>query len=108
MLAYGLGPISGRVISFLVAVFVTWSINRNWAFREHRTPHKGKELLRYLVAQSGGLTVNFSLYVLLVRTTAIGQHYPVVAVTISALVALMVNYLSLHLFVFKTPNSAPK
>ena len=62
-------PITAKVISTLVATMVSWVGNRLWTFSQHRTQHRGRELLLFVVVNGLGLAVGaaplaFSQYVL--------------------------------------------
>lgn len=62
-------PITAKVVATLVATLVSWVGNRLWTFAEHRTHHRGRELLLFLVVNGLGLAVGaaplaFSQYVL--------------------------------------------
>ncbi len=62
-------PITAKVIATLVATLVSWVGNRLWTFSQHRTQHRGRELLLFVVVNGLGLAVGaaplaFSQYVL--------------------------------------------
>lgn len=62
-------PITAKVVSTLVATLVSWVGNRLWTFSQHRTQHRGRELLLFVVVNGLGLAVGaaplaFSQYVL--------------------------------------------
>ncbi|WP_082156529.1 GtrA family protein [Cellulomonas sp. A375-1] len=62
-------PITAKVVSTLVATLVSWVGNRLWTFSQHRTRHRGRELLLFVVVNGLGLAVGaaplaFSQYVL--------------------------------------------
>jgi len=53
----GLGYLAGRLVSFLAAAYVTWQINRRFAFRGSRKEKSHGQWWRYLavMALGGGL-----------------------------------------------------
>ena len=54
-LGLGLGLYGGRVVSFLLAMTVTWALNRRFTFRDDN-PEKAKQWARFaVVATLGGL-----------------------------------------------------
>lgn len=62
-------PITAKVVSTLAATLVSWVGNRLWTFSQHRTRHRGRELLLFVVVNGLGLAVGaaplaFSQYVL--------------------------------------------
>lgn len=99
-LAAGFGPYSGRVLSFLCAVFATWQINRRYTFAA-----AGGSLWRewwlYLMAMMGGGLVNYAAYS---GAIAFGPHlalWPMAAVAVGSLAGMAVNFASAKFFVFK-------
>src|SRR4051794_19224508 len=62
-LACGLGFYAGRLTSFLAAVFMTWQLNRRYAFRaaaSAMTPWR--EWWSYLATMIGGGAFNYAAY----------------------------------------------
>jgi putative flippase GtrA len=50
----GCGPVIGRILSFLAAVWVTWRINRRYTFSGADQGSAWAQWWRYLVAMTGG------------------------------------------------------
>jgi len=93
------GLIGARVISFLVAVTVTWLLNRSITFSpSHRT--KRKEWLVYTLANSFGALINFGCYAFLVTQFQPFHNQPVSALAIASLIAMIFNYMASKLLVF--------
>jgi putative flippase GtrA len=82
--------ISGRLLSFPLAVVATWALNRKLTFssRQPRVP----ELARYISSQSLGALTNLGAFVLLVRTHAVFLSYPIAALAVGSAAGLIVNY----------------
>lgn len=94
-------PVAGRPISFLAAATVTWLLNRNLTFKQHRNPAKIIEWLRYLFANSIGTAVNLVTYSTLVLTVPAMLKQPIYALIIASLVAFPFNFYGYKHHVFK-------
>lgn len=90
--AYHIDAIAARVVSFAVAVCVTWALNRNFTFGVPKGRGLSREFLLYLVVSLLGFATNFVVYAALVKTVAITAQYPVIALVPSSLLAAWVNY----------------
>lgn len=99
--ALGLGWYSGRVCSFLAAVWVTWQINRRYTFSDRAATSPWAEWWRYLLAMAGGGVVNYAAYSATVHWWPEMPFLPVVAVAIGSLAGMSINFLSAKLFVFR-------
>lgn len=102
MQLFAVNPYAARGVSLLFAITVTWWCNRHFTFRTTRPAHHG-EWLHYFLLMLVGAAVNYAVY-------ALGLHYlPIESVTwralaalcIATLSAMLVNYNSMRLFVFK-------
>lgn len=58
----GAGLLSGRLGAFLVAVSVTWALNRRLTFAGRTTRAKGREYGLYVSIQSVGAVINILVY----------------------------------------------
>lgn len=98
----GAGPLVGRVLSFLAAVYTTWRINRRFTFNEG-AGSTWMQWWRYLFAMAGGGAVNYGVYcaVLFVAMDALRGLAPLVAVACGSLAGMSLNFLSAKLLVFK-------
>lgn len=108
MATAGLGHYAGRVLSFLVAVCVTWWLNRTFTFRaaalsgaRHRASLV-KELSSYVLFQSVGITINFAVYSLLIERYAFFFENPALAVAAGSLVAMFFNFATARWIVFRS------
>lgn len=100
-LAAGLGYFAGRAVSFLCAVWVTWQLNRRFAFRRSRSESAWREWWRYLVAMSAGGLVNYAAYS---ATVLLFEGMPLlalVAVATGSIAGMVVNFASAKLWVFR-------
>jgi putative flippase GtrA len=88
----GLGYYLGRLVSYLCASTVTWYFHRVYTFKLKSLANKKKQFLSFVLLNSLGGVVNYSIYALLVANYEIYREIPVVAVAIGALFGMFVNY----------------
>lgn len=103
----GLGLLSGRVFSFLVAATVCWWLHRRITFRLTSAASL-HEWLRYMSANALGAAINIGGYAALVFSSEVFRHHPVLAVGIGALGGMVINYLLSAFVVFRgrtTPSA---
>ena len=92
-----LGPIPARVVSILVAVTVTWILNRILTFRSD-DPRYLFEWSRYALVNGAGAVINYGCYVACLLL--IPKISPLLALAVGSAVALIANYLGSRHFVF--------
>ncbi len=94
----GMTPVTGRVVSVVVALTATWLLHRWFTFAATGRANL-LEWFRYMLANAVGALVNFFIY------TALVHLWPEVGLTvplaIASIMALLVNYLGAALFVFR-------
>jgi len=91
----------GRMISFLCAVWATWQINRNFAFKRPASMSLWQEWWRYLFAMLGGGVVNYLASAVTVQMLPPAPLVPMLGVAVGSIVGMMVNFVSSKLFVFR-------
>lgn len=91
----------GRGISFLCAVFATWQVNRNFAFKASGSMPLWQEWWRYLLAMLGGGVVNYACSAVAVMLLPPGPLAPMLAVAVGSIAGMSVNFISSKLFVFR-------
>jgi putative flippase GtrA len=99
-LYYGLGLYAGRAVSYLAAVTATWRLNRSYTFVRPSGYNKIHEWARFFVSQLSGATINLGIYALLVRTSPLVAHNPIIAVAAGSLCGLLVNFSAARAYVF--------
>jgi putative flippase GtrA len=97
---YGWGDYTARLVSFAVAVTVTWYLNRKYVFAAGRTARKHSEYTRYLLVQGIGMLINFLVYSLCIASNELMDRWPVLALAVGSAVALFFNYAGSRMFVF--------
>jgi putative flippase GtrA len=103
MLTWGLGPYSGRVVSFLVAATVTYILNRSFTFRrESRSDnHPAGEWLAYLGLMVIGGLVNYGTYAAAVALFEPVHRYPVIGVALGSIAGMAINFWTSKTMVFE-------
>ena len=104
---YGWGDYTARVVSFSVAVTVTWWLNRHYVFSAQKTLNRRSEYSRYLSVQLIGMAINFLIYSLCIASSQTMDQWPVLALAVGSAVALFFNYLGARLFVFLGDSNQP-
>jgi putative flippase GtrA len=97
---YQWGDYTARLVSFAVAVTVTWLLNRSYVFADTRTHNRRSEYTRYLTVQGMGMAINFLIYSLCLISSPLMDEWPVLALAVGSAVALIFNYAGARIFVF--------
>jgi putative flippase GtrA len=101
LIAGGVDLYLARLISFPLAVTVTWYLNRVWSFRGSATARPAREYAGYVAVQTVGAAVNFAVYVLSLRLLFAEQpDRAVPALALGSAVGLILNYLGARWLVF--------
>jgi putative flippase GtrA len=87
----GLGPLAGRLLSFLIAASVTWKANRHLTFVASKENAR-KQWLHYLMTTAIGGVVNIGIYRLWLTFSSNDNVNLFLAVTAGSAVALFVNF----------------
>ena len=95
-------PWHGRFLSFPLAVTATWLLNRRYAFRGAAPADRRAEYAGYWAIQLVGAAVNFGVFGLCLRAPAL-QRWPFVAVAVSGVAAMLVNFVLARKTVYRTP-----
>jgi putative flippase GtrA len=108
MLASGLGPYGGRVVSFLAAATVTWILNRSFTFRResppngvHSNTHPAGEWLAYLGLMVIGGLVNYGSYAAAVALFEPVHRFPVIGVALGSIAGMAINFWTSKTMVFE-------
>ncbi len=93
--------IPAQLIAFLVAVTMTWAINRRFTFWHMRSPNRIKEWIGYLGANAFGGAINNGVFSALVIGSSVFSKTPVLAVAGGSIAGLAFNFSSAKLLVFR-------
>ncbi len=91
----------GRLLSFSIAVLVTFELNRRWAFKQGAAKPYWAALSTYLAVQGIGFACNFGIYAVLYLTLPLSYDAPLLCLAIASAAALLVNYAGASLVVFR-------
>lgn len=105
----GWSPLPARLPSFLLAVSITWLINRYLTFSDRRALRwqaTALEYWRYLLTQGFGALINLGIFALLLWLVPRWNALPVMALAVASACAMVFNYLVMQGFVFRSPAAA--
>nr|WP_319493603.1 GtrA family protein [uncultured Desulfobacter sp.] len=88
----GLNPMQARPISFLFAVTATWYLNRRFTFGCRTKCMRLQEWIRYTSANGIGAVLNLIIFYTLMGLSSLFMDYPVFALAIASVLALMFNF----------------
>jgi putative flippase GtrA len=100
-----LGHYAARVLAFVIAVTVTWLLNRTFTFQAPRPDHLHREYLAYVTTQSFGVLVNFSVFTFCIISSDMLRQYPVFALLIGSGIAMLINFVLMKMVVFRSARS---
>lgn len=105
----GMSPYLARAISFAVAVFGTWAINRHWTFRtvQRQRSSIGTEYARYVFVQTLGAASNLGVFAFALARNPDLIRYPVIPLALGAAVGLAVNFVGSRMWVFADRSGEP-
>lgn len=99
-----LGWYGARLLSFVCAASVTWSLNRRYTFHHINHPNDmviwGSQYLKYLLSMTLGGTLNYLVYIITLYYLPV-FHAPMAGVALGSLAGLALNFSLAQSFVFK-------
>lgn len=101
MLALGLGPYGGRVVSYLAAASATFALNRAWTFRSAARAPVARQWGVFLALNLLGFAANYGTYAALIATSPLVAAHPVLGVAAGSLAGMFINFALSRRFVFK-------
>ena len=102
MMALGLGPYGGRVVSYLAAASTTFALNRAWTFRDAgRDRPVATQWGRFILLNLVGFAVNYGTYAALIATSPLVAEYPVLGVAAGSVAGMFINFGLSRRFVFR-------
>jgi len=98
---FGLNVYGSRLVSFCVAMAVTWCLNRFYVFDAAKQGRSLRdEYTRYAIVQVTGALANLCLFSLLVAAFPAWRTLPVVPLFFGALLGLIINYSGTRFWVY--------
>jgi putative flippase GtrA len=101
VLRHSLGLYGAGMLAYVVAVTVTWSLNRLWTFRGRGSGPAHHQWARFLLVNLGGFVLNRGTYIGLVTFVALCAAQPVLAVAAGAIVGMFLNFSLARTMVFR-------
>lgn len=101
----GLHPQLSRIIAMLVAMSVTYLLNRNFTFQSAATS-RGREMVRYFAVNISGALVNYGVFSLILALAPLAGFAPTSTAVLGAAIiagsgtAMSLNFLGSHFLVF--------
>lgn len=91
-----------RGLSFVVAVFVTWLLNRTYVFSAAlvKGVERRQEYVNYFVVQVGGALLNLGIFAGIIASFPVLRTSPIIPFAISSLVAMVFNFTGARYWVF--------
>jgi len=96
-----LPALPSRLVSFSVAVTVTWLLNRLLTFRERASSRRLSEWRRYVAVNGLGGAMNLVIFTLLVMVAPSPVGAPFVAFAIASAAAMIFNFVGSRTFAFR-------
>lgn len=103
----GLNPFGWRLVSFLAAATVTWILHRTYTFAATGLPWRS-QWLKFILFNGLGALLNFAVYFALLLYGLAPLNDPLVAVTISAIIAWIFNFIVSKYLVFGRGTAGEK
>ena len=95
---FSVGATSARVLAFLIAVSVTWALNRHFTFQVDASV---STWLPYLMSSSLGALINVAIYLLWLRWAGHSGTQILAAVAIGSIGALAFNFTISRYVIFR-------
>ena len=100
----GIPPIPARLLSFSVAVLVTFALNHRWTFAGAGSDGIAAAVIAYLGVQGVAFAVNFGIYAGWILWVAAPWNRPLLGLAIASMIGLIVNYAGSRFVVFGRPR----
>lgn len=101
LLLAGIDPYLARLISFPIAVLVTWLLNRTWTFENADQSKPAAQFGRYLSVQLVGAISNYLIYALVVTSFPGNIAYALVGFALGSFVGMFINFFGSRYYAFK-------
>lgn len=90
--ALGWGHYPARAASFLLAVSVTWHLNRTWTFAHRTSGNRRREYAVYFLVQTLGAGLNVGVYATCLALSDTMRVWPVLALALGSIAAMAFNF----------------
>lgn len=99
-------PYLARILTYLCAATVTWSLNRSITFRHAKGADWRSQWSRYVVVNAVGAGINYLAFAATLLVSQTAHSYPALAVAVGSIVGLAFNFTLSKAVVFKPAESA--
>lgn len=94
-------PYTGRLVSFAIAVVVTWILNSRFTFKIPQKRTK-RHFGAYVTIQTSSFMMNYAIYSALVwQDIAV----PLLALALAAVIAMFYSFMAMNFWVFREPQT---
>lgn len=90
-----------RMISFPLALAITWTLNRKYTFRGQSAYGRVRDALGYTVIQSMGSLINLVVFRTALELAPVMHTLPVIALAIGAVAGLSFNFIVSRTILYK-------
>lgn len=97
----GWTPWQARVPSFLIAVTLTWMLNRKHTFAGRGLEHRSLEAFAYIVIQACGAAVNFAIFGVCLSLYPRLARIPVIPLAVGAVGGFVFNFAVSNLVLYR-------
>ena len=94
-------PYLSRLISFPIALGLTWTLNRRWTFGDQGQGETVKRAAAYTILQVSSAGLNFLIYSIVIQTLGATLYIVFIGFLVGSTIAMFTNYLGAKHFVFK-------
>ena len=101
MLALGLGPYAGRVVSYLAAATLTFALNRAWTFRAAARAPVARQWGAFVALNLLGFAANYGTYAALIGGSPLVAADPILGVAAGSVAGMFINFAVSRRFVFR-------
>ena len=102
---FGLDLFRSRLVSFSIAVTVTWALNRWRTFADRKDRRAAREWGRYAIVNGLGALLNMAIFFWLIQHYAWAASQPLLPLAIAAAIALNFNFFASKYVAFWVPRS---
>ena len=90
-----------RIFSFLIAVFVTWVLNRTFTFEKEANYTKRKEYFIYFLIQTIGAGINYIIFIFLVYFDDFFRNNLIIPLAIASIIVMFFNFIMIKKKIYK-------
>jgi putative flippase GtrA len=101
MSVFGMGPYSGRLISFLMGASTTWICNRVFTFRGQGSGPAHVQWAKFVAVCVVGFAFNYGAYAVVISTIPFAYVHPWIGVAAGSIAGMFFNFYGARRMVFR-------